>query len=145
MRELTEDLSAAVVRGVQVGGAAAPAYMIARLEEVGAVDTGQLKGAISRCVENTPEGVQFNIRSRYAAPIEYGARPHFPPVEALRPWVRRKLGEVDADGEGDRGVAFAVAATIAQYGIEPRHYVADSIPEIMGEVERSIDDELRRL
>lgn len=145
MRRRLRGVREATVEGIQEGALTAPMYLVQRLEDVGAVDTGALKAAAANCVEFTADGAELHIRSRYAAPIEYGTRPHFPPVEALRPWVRRKLGEVDDDGEGDAGIAFLVARKIAEDGTEPRYFVRDSLPDIMREIDAAIKDGLRGL
>lgn len=49
----------------------------------------------------------------YAVPVELGTKPHFPPVEALEDWVRRRLGVAEKDA---RRVAFLVARKIAAHG-----------------------------
>lgn len=51
---------------------------------------------------------------RYAAPVETGARPHLPPVEALIPWVRRKFGV--SDEKKATSLAWAVAKSIEKKG-----------------------------
>lgn len=48
-----------------------------------------------------------------AAFLEFGTRPHMPPVQALEGWVRDKLGLNGADA---RRVAFLVARKIARKG-----------------------------
>lgn len=53
---------------------------------------------------------------RYAAPVETGARPHMPPVDALLPWVQKKFG-IDNEKEA-LSVAFAVAKSIAKKGTQ---------------------------
>lgn len=51
---------------------------------------------------------------KYAAPVETGAVPHFPPPSALLSWVQKKFGIED---EKDAlSIAFAVAKTIAKRG-----------------------------
>lgn len=49
----------------------------------------------------------------YAAPVETGSKPHFPPVAPLTDWVERKLGLKGAEA---KGVAFAIARKIAKEG-----------------------------
>jgi hypothetical protein len=49
----------------------------------------------------------------YALPVERGARPHFPPVDALMAWVRRKL---QVPEKLVRSVAFLVARKISRRG-----------------------------
>jgi hypothetical protein len=51
---------------------------------------------------------------KYAGPVETGARPHLPPVEALIPWVMRKLGA--SDEKQATSLAWAVAKSIAKKG-----------------------------
>lgn len=51
---------------------------------------------------------------RYAAPVETGARPHFPPSSALIPWVMRKLGVTDE--KAAESLAFVIARSIAKRG-----------------------------
>lgn len=52
----------------------------------------------------------------YAAYVEKGTKPHFPPIRALVPWVKKKLG-VQNDKEA-RCVAFMVAHAISLRGTE---------------------------
>jgi hypothetical protein len=55
----------------------------------------------------------------YAAPVELGTRPHFPPVQPLADWVRAKLGETDPGVA--RSIAFCIARKIAAKGTEGQH------------------------
>lgn len=52
--------------------------------------------------------------SPYAVPVELGTKPHFPPLEPLKDWVRARLTNV-AESEVD-GVALAIARKIAARG-----------------------------
>lgn len=54
----------------------------------------------------------------YAAPVETGTRPHFPPVNALLLWVKKKFGVKDEEA---KGVAFAIARKIAARGTKGHH------------------------
>ena len=49
----------------------------------------------------------------YAQAVEFGTKPHFPPVEALEAWVEKRLG---AKGKEIRSIAFLVARKIAAHG-----------------------------
>lgn len=60
-------------------------------------------------------GVGTNVA--YALPIEFGARPHWPPLAPIEFWVRRKLR---VPAKEVRGVAFLVARKIAKRGTAPR-------------------------
>lgn len=50
----------------------------------------------------------------YAAPVELGTKPHFPPVDALVDWVKTQLHITDE--REARGVAFLVGRKIARSG-----------------------------
>jgi hypothetical protein len=52
----------------------------------------------------------------YAAYVELGTKPHFPPVEALLDWVKVKFGLTD-EADIERA-AFLVARKIAAHGTE---------------------------
>jgi hypothetical protein len=54
----------------------------------------------------------------YADPINYGARAHMPPVNALLPWVQRKFG-VD-DEKAALKIAWAIAMSQKKKGIAGR-------------------------
>lgn len=50
----------------------------------------------------------------YGAAVETGTRPHFPPVDALIPWVKKKF---DVKNESQaRSIAYCIARKIAQRG-----------------------------
>lgn len=67
----------------------------------------------------------------WAAALDGGRVPgKMPPVDALFPWVKQKLGVVD-DVEA-RSMAFAVAKKIEKEGIEPRHYVRRALLNLEG-------------
>jgi hypothetical protein len=51
---------------------------------------------------------------KYAAPVETGARPHMPPVEALVPWVMRKLDPKDE--KQALSIAWAIATKMRKQG-----------------------------
>ena len=50
----------------------------------------------------------------YAAPVETGTRPHFPPSSALIPWVVQKLGVKNEKQAAS--IAFAIARAISERG-----------------------------
>jgi len=54
----------------------------------------------------------------YADPVNYGARPHMPPVNALLPWVKLKFG-VD-DEKAALRIAFAIAINQSRKGMKGR-------------------------
>lgn len=63
-------------------------------------------GAITITDDNVEAIVEANMN--YASFIEFGTRPHFPPVDALRDWAAKFLG--------DERLAFLVARAISRRG-----------------------------
>lgn len=86
-----------------------------------AVCFGNLIGSVFSAFQPLPDGAREIIgvgpslhADRYAAPVETGARPHFPPPSALLPWVQKKFGFEDE--KEALSMAFAVAKSIAKKG-----------------------------
>ena len=94
--------------------------------------------------ERTPTGVGGTLRSSifgremvladnvigevgtmvsYAIPVELGTRPHFPPIEPIKDWVRHKLGV--APEQVDE-VAYRVARKIAARGTQGAHMFGEA-------------------
>lgn len=63
--------------------------------------------------------VIWGFAAEYAEHVEFGTRPHFPPVDALKRWARRVLG--------DEGAAWPVAKKIAEKGTPAQPYVRPGI------------------
>lgn len=64
----------------------------------------------------------------YAVAVHEGTKPHFPPVDALKRWAKKKLG--------DEGAAWAVARKIARVGTKATKYLERPMRELaptMGE------------
>lgn len=107
----------------------------------GAVDTNELIQGIH--AEHSANGLESTIKpsdkaDKYAAAVEYGTKPHFPPISAIEPWAER------------HGIpAFLVARKIAREGTEPRHFWRDTFEDLQEEVDNElsdyIDDVVRRL
>ncbi len=65
---------------------------------------------------------------KYAAPVETGAVPHFPPPSALLPWVQKKF---DIDDEKDAlSAAFAVAASIKKRGTQGHEMFSRALTDL---------------
>jgi hypothetical protein len=81
----------------------------------------------------------------YAAPVEFGTRPHFPPPQMLVPWVKLKFNP-KSDKEA-LSIAFAVAKNIAKRGTRghemfERGFV-DLEKEAQGIMQREIAESLQ--
>lgn len=81
------------------------------------VDTGKLKKSIKHNLKRTSGEVV--VDSKYGAAIEFGTRPHFPPVAPLEAWAKRKLGR--------SGLGFVVARKIAQKGTKAQPFFNPAI------------------
>ena len=73
----------------------------------------------------------------YAAPVEYGTKPHFPPVAPLELWCRRVLG---LDAQEARSVAFAIAIKISKKGTEGAHMFEKTMKELAPWIESELRD-----
>lgn len=124
--KIKSDSSVAVVRGLR-----SAAYRMLTIvpEEIHntdpypAIDTGELMRSIDKI--DTDTGALIEANAPHAAFIEYGTRPHYPPIQPLAEWAKRKgLASTDAESES---VARAIALKIARRGTEPRHFMKKSV------------------
>jgi HK97 gp10 family phage protein len=81
------------------------------------IDTGALRQSISRKVEPFQGEVgPVAPRGAHGAYVEFGTRPHFPPVSALEGWARR------------HGMnPYLVARAISRRGTRPQPYLAPTV------------------
>lgn len=100
------------------------------------VDTGRLRASLTASVAPLRDGVQGVVGSNvvYALPMEMGARPHWPPVNALEPWARRHGME-----------AFVVARAIARRGLAARRYLGKAVKTAEPNFRRRMDMALRQI
>jgi len=79
--------------------------------------------------------------------VEFGTIPHFPPIEALIPWVERIL-KVSGEKEA-RSVAYAIALKISDVGTEGAHMAQEAFEDneykIYQMLEHIPDEILRKL
>jgi hypothetical protein len=100
------------------------------------VDRGFLRSGLTSGIESTAPhmatafvGVQ-GLAASYAAAIEDGARPHWPPLAALEGWVRRKgLNWTDKKGRAMsvRSIAYLIARKIATRGFAGVHMAREAV------------------
>jgi len=86
-------------------------------------DTGELVRSAKTTPTRTGAIVAFD--APHAPFMEYGTRPHFPPLAPLADWAIRK-GLADTEEEADE-IALAIARKIAARGIAPRHFLARAV------------------
>lgn len=109
----------------------------------GAVDTNELIQGMQYAIDNTTTGMEATIKpsdkaDKYAIYVEEGAKPHFPPIDALQGWADR------------HGIpVYAVALKIAREGTESRHMFRDAFESLNTRVDSElgdfVDDLLRNL
>ena len=101
------------------------------LLEFEAIDTGFMlrSGTLwqSGRLKNT---ISYN--APYSSVIEFGAAPHFPPIEPIQRWVERKLGVKT----NSRNIAFAIAKRISIEGTKPRPFIRNAILKIKNKYAR---------
>lgn len=115
----------------------------AEAKERAPVDTGRLRGSIQSRLQPTRAFVRANVQ--YASHVEFGTRPHWPPLEALQPWARRHGFPAGRTG------AFLVARAIARRGTRARPFMRPganaALPRIrlfLQELGRAIEQRWRR-
>jgi len=82
-------------------------------------NTGRLSQSI--VVEDRPfdKAVVVGTNVQYAPFVEFGTRPHMPPVEPLKEWAALKLHNPNA--------GYAVAKKIARQGTKPKPFMRPAI------------------
>jgi hypothetical protein len=129
---VTEKVMSAVKAGINETMAACVVKAKKRVR----LDTTLLQGSIQiiPAVKRGDEivGEWGAVNNKYAAAMELGADPHFPPVDMLKPWARRKLGDEDA--------AWPVAVTISILGTEPHPFLRPAADEEYPKLKRRIKE-----
>jgi HK97 gp10 family phage protein len=87
----------------------------------GALQQSIQAGTITVTDDNVEAVVEAN--ADYASFLEFGTRPHFPPMDALRDWCAKFLG--------DERLAFVVARAISRRGTLARPFMGPALMENM--------------
>lgn len=108
--------------------------------------TGLARGAWSHELMGEPDvgmvlGRLYNPLP-YAAPLEFGTRPHWAPLAPLIDWVRAKL-DVQDDDEALQ-VAYAIRGKIAAQGTKGAHMASRSLQTADADIRRNYRDAQRR-
>lgn len=109
----------------------------ARAKEKAPVDTGRLRNSIGREVETYRAIVGTNLA--YARPVEFGSKPHFPPLSALQPWARRH-----GFPKGNAG-AYLVAGAIARRGTKAQPFLIPALEQSARVIQRFLDQAVRSI
>jgi len=163
----------AAYEACQQAGMATAALAKKTLTDFDAVDRGILRASINSVAERTPAGAQgVTYAGALHAPfVEFGragvlrdprsnkklgGTAAWPPVLAIRDWVRRqwkklapsgrtKSGKARAPKEADvRSVAYLVGRKIYRFGIDPRPYLVPSFNQISPMFRRMVIDGLNK-
>jgi len=85
------------------------------------IDTGALVQSLQVRHEQLSATVFSDLK--YAPFIEFGTRPHFPPLQPILEWVKRKLHVPEKRA---KGVAFMVVRKIGRRGTPPRPFLSNA-------------------
>ena len=96
------------------------------------VDTGRLRASIATDVQ--PFMVSIGSNVKYAPFVEFGTRPHFPPLQAMQPWARRH-----GFPSGNAG-AFLVAKAIARRGTKPKPFLVPALVNSLRQINIWLED-----
>ena len=95
------------------------------------VDTGRLRSSIKTSLAPLRVAVGTNVH--YAPHVEYGTRPHWPPLAAMQPWARRH------GFPAGRAGAFLVARRISQRGTRARRFMQRGAKAAIPAITRHLD------
>lgn len=146
--ELPQDIQGAMIRALQATAERGVAVVVEQINSVnpenGApppVDEGTLMRSVHP--RNTPRGAVIVVDAPHAPHMEYGTRPHFPPLKPLIEWAIRKFGVSESEA---RGIAWVVAKKISEDGLAPRHYMKRAMAVIRARIVfQEMERELRLL
>ena len=83
----------------------------------------------------------------YAAAVEYGTRPHFPPVAPLKLWVKAKLG-ITNEAE-ITSAAYGIARKISKHGTKPQKFIERATdkmrPDFARKFEKTVEVLIKRI
>ena len=96
-------------------------------KEKAPVDTGRLRASITAEYQRLSATIGPSVT--YGVFVEYGTRPHWPPLAALQPWAQRH-----GFPAGMRG-AFLVARAIARRGTRAQPYMTPALEESKGDID----------
>jgi hypothetical protein len=100
------------------------------------VDTGRLRNSITHEVDRgqVPQFARVGTNVVYARAVEFGSRPHFPPLAALQPWAQRH------GFPAGRAGSFLVARAIARRGTQPREMFKRGLSASLGGIRGFVRD-----
>lgn len=143
VKHASKEVKGAIIRGMQsaaMRGVGIVTEKISSTSPYPPQNTGQLKGSVG--FDKLPDGGRIKVDAPHATFMEHGTRPHMPPLKPLVLWAVRKFGVSEKEAYP---IARSVQLKISKDGIEPRHFMKNSIPEIERVMMREIHRELGKI
>lgn len=134
IESLPGKFEAATLRGLRSAAHRLEGYTVEEILAADAVASGDLSRSVS--TDSLPDGARVTVDAPYAGAVEWGTRPHWPPIQPLIDWILLK-GFAKAPSEA-RGMAYAVARAISLRGTAPRHYMRKAWTRIKPEIIRHV-------
>lgn len=152
--ELSPELAKLVsvkIKGAAVRGIHSAAYRLQGMVPISIAETKpyppQDTGELTRSIKTTKkeDGAFVKVDAPHAPFMEYGTRPHFPPIEPIKQWVWRKM-DVATDEEAEE-IAWLICWKIFKYGIQPRHFMLRALQTFKRQkiLKQEIDRELKEV
>lgn len=124
---------------------------------------GHLRASIASDVQVSETAIEGRVGTNliYARPVEFGTKPHWPPLQPLVEWVRikqlagaystktrRRLGSKALQQRQDIAVARAVQVKIARRGTKARPFFFPAVEakkdEVLRLIERGVEQMVRK-
>ena len=132
MKELSDEIKQEISHIMMAAG-----YMIEiDAKEICPVNTGRLRASIHTELLDWNK-VKVGTNVEYAAAVEYGTVPHFPPVKPLKRWA--KLHGMP------ESAAWAIAQKIAKHGTQPQPYMRPAFLKNKSKIRRMIRRKIKEL
>lgn len=94
-------------------------------------DSGVLRASITSLIDPSPLPVWGRVgpSKTYGAYVEFGTKPHWPPIEPLKAWARRHHIS-----------PYVLAAKIAKYGTPAQPYMAPSLEKSKDDIAKFVQE-----
>lgn len=113
--------------------------------------SGKLSQSIKGKVKQNGKWLEVSISLEdYWKYIEYGTKPHFPPVDKIKEWIRVKpiLPRPLSNGKlpTENQLAFLIGRKISKVGTKPRPFLKKSITEfdLVSKMYKIVTDEIEK-
>ena len=146
IEEVKDSLSAQVLRAYALE---LETDVVAQVDKYGINDRGDLRKSITHEFIKRRNNLILRVGPGILKPFPYpiavheGTRPHFPPADPIRKWVRRKLG-IRNRKELEQ-VTRAIQWKIYKHGTKGRPFLKDVLERRQGRVEADMVKIARRL